>query len=131
MSAVDAIANDNQANGHGRIGAPLYKDQWPNRKVAKIASLVAQGHSGTSIAAELNDGTTPNQIAAMVCYWGITPKSSDPRKTYVDVAVPLCAKHRTILATEAERRGMGLPELIARMAETICRDGLFGAVLDG
>lgn len=114
-----------------RVGAPLYKDQWPNRKVAKIASLVAQGHSGTSIAGELNDGTTPNQIAAMVCHWGISPKSSDPRFTYVDVPVPLAAKFRTTLAEEAKRRGMDLPELVAKMAETICRDSLFGAVLDG
>lgn len=67
----------------------------------------------------------------MVCHWGITPKSSDPRKTYVDVAVPLRAKHRTIPALEAERRGLTLPELVARMAETICKDGLYEAVLDG
>ncbi len=53
------------------------------------------GHSGTSIAAELADGTTPDQIACMVGHWGIAPKSSDPRFTYVDVRVPLAAKFRT------------------------------------
>ncbi len=131
MSAVNAVANDNQANSHGRIGAPLYKDQWPNRKVARVASMAAMGYSSTVIASILADGSTGNQVAHMIHHWGIRPKSSDPRKTYADVAVPLCAKHRTILALEAERRGMDLPELIARMAETICRDGLFGAVLDG
>lgn len=114
-----------------RVGAPLYSDQWPNRKVARVASMVARGYSGTAIAAELNDGTTPNQVSSMVQHWGISPKSSDPRFTYVDVPVPLAAKFRTTLAEEARRRGLELPDLVAKMAETICRDGLFGAVLDG
>lgn len=33
--------------------------------MARIAAMVAKGHSGTAIAAELNDGTTPNQVASM------------------------------------------------------------------
>lgn len=44
--------------------------------------------------------------------------------------VPLCAKHWTILALEAERRGMDLPALLQKVAETLCRDGLFEAALD-
>lgn len=115
-----------------RIGAPLFSDTWPNLKVARIAAMVAKGYSGTAIAAELADGTTPNQISAMVWKWGISAKSAtDTRFTYADVPTPLAAKFRTQLAEEARRRGMELPELVARMAETICRDGLFGAVLDG
>ncbi|MGV8952834.1 MAG: hypothetical protein ACOH2M_17170 [Cypionkella sp.] len=113
-----------------RVGAPLFSDKWPNAKVARVAAMVAKGYSGTAIAAEINDGTTPNEVSAMVWKWQITPKSSDPRHTYVDVPVPLAAKFRTTLAAEAASRGMELPELVARMAETICRDGLFGAVLD-
>ena len=53
------------------------------------------------------------------------------RLVYGKVPVPLAAKFRTTLAAEAMRRGMQLPELVAKMAETICRDGLLGAVLDG
>lgn len=113
-----------------RIGARLFADQWSNIKVARIASMVGRGYSGTAIAAEIDDGTTPNQISAMVWKWGISPKSADPRHTYADVPVPLAAKFRTTLAEEARHRGMELPELIAKVAETICRDGLFGAVLD-
>ncbi|MEO9299001.1 hypothetical protein [Devosia alba] len=113
-----------------RVGAPLFSDRWPNAKVARIAAMVAKGYSGTAIAAELQDGTTPNQVSSMVGHWGIAAKCSDPRFTYADVPVPLAAKFRTTLAAEATRRGMELPELVAKMAETICRDGLFGAVLD-
>lgn len=113
-----------------RVGAPLYSDRWSNAKCARIAMMVAKGYSGTAIAAELNDGTTPNHISGMVKHWGIAAKSSDPRHTYIDVPVPLAAKFRTDLAAEAKRRGLDLPGLMAKMAETICRDGLFGAVLD-
>ena len=114
-----------------RVGAPLFSDTWPNLKVARIASLVTKGYSCTAIAAELNDGTTQNQVASMVVRWGISAKGKDARHTYADVPVPLAAKFRTTLAEEARRRGMELPDLVAKMAETICRDGLFGAVLDG
>lgn len=115
---------------HTLVGAPLFPDKWPSAKVARIAAMVAKGYSGTAIAAELNDGTTPNQVASMACHWGIAAKRSDPRFTYADVPVPLAAKFRTTLAAKATRRGMELPELMAEMAETICRDGLSGAVLE-
>jgi len=111
-----------------RVGAPLFSDVWPNRKVARVASLLAKGYSCASIAKELGDGTTANQITALASFWKITPKGE--RHTYAPVPVPLSGRHRTVLAAEALRRGMELPELVARMAETICRDGLFGAVLD-
>ncbi|WIJ26599.1 hypothetical protein [Devosia sp. RR2S18] len=113
-----------------RVGAPLYSDVWPNRKVAKVAFLLAKGYSCTAIATELSDGTKQNQVASMALHWGISAKGTDRRHTYADVPVPLAAKFRTTLAAEASRRGIDLPELVARMAETICRDGLFGAVLD-
>lgn len=124
-------ANGSDGQAIGRAGAPLYVDKWSNEKCVRIAALVTKGYSGTAIAAELADGTTPNQIASMVWKWKITPPSSDPRFTYVDVPVPLAAKFRTDLAAEARRRGMELPELLQKVAETLCRDGLFGAVLDG
>lgn len=114
-----------------RADSGLFADTWPNLKVPRMASMVARGYSGTAIAAELADGTTPNQISPMVWKWGISAKSAtDPRFTYADVPTPLAAKFRTQLAEEARRRGMELPELVTRMAETICRDGPFGAVLD-
>lgn len=114
-----------------RLGAPLFQDKLPNKKVARIAALSAKGYTPTSIAAMLGDGTTRNQIASMTKIWGITAKSeTETRNTWADIPVPLCGKHRTALALEAERRGIELSELMTRMAETICRDDLFGAVLD-
>ena len=115
-----------------RVGAPLYADVWPNRKVARVASLSALGYTPTSIAAMLDDGTTRNQIASMTKAWGITAKSdTETRNTWADLRVPLCGRHRTALAIEAERRGIELPELMTKLAEAIVRDGLFDAVLDG
>lgn len=113
-----------------RTGGGLFADKWPNIKVARITAMVAKGYSCTAIAAELDDGTTQNQVASMVVHWGISAKGKDARHTYADVPVPLAAKFRTTLAEEARHRGMELPELIAKVAETVCRDGLFGAVLD-
>ncbi len=113
-----------------RKGHPLFADQWPNMKVAKVASLISKGYSCTAIAAELNDGTTSNQIASMVVHWGILPKSSDQRHTYCDVPVPLAASSRTRIAEEARRRGVEMPELMAQVMMTMCRDGLYSAILD-
>lgn len=114
-----------------RIGAPLYTDVWPNKKVARVAALAAKGYSAPAIAAEISDGSTPSQIAHMIWVWGIQAGSSDARRTYADVPVPLAAKHRTALAAEAKRRGMDMSELLQQVAVTLCQDNLFGAVLDG
>jgi hypothetical protein len=131
MTAAAATSNVTVLQPRGRVGAPLYRDQWSNAKCVRIATMVAHGYSGTAIAAELYDGTTPNQVSSMVEHWGIAPKSSDPRFSYVDVPVPLSAIHRTALAAEARQRGMELSELLQKVAVTLCRDDLFGAVLDG
>jgi hypothetical protein len=111
-----------------RVGAPLFIDQWPNAKVAKVAVMIGRGYSYQAIADALADGTTANQITALASFWKIAPKGE--RHTYAPVTVSLSGRHRSVLAGEAGRRGMELPELVAKIAETICRDGLFGAVLD-
>ena len=53
-----------------RVGPPLYSDRWSNAKCTRIAAMVSKGYSCTAIAAELNDGIRPNQIANMVVHWG-------------------------------------------------------------
>ncbi|WP_425033567.1 hypothetical protein [Pelagibacterium sp.] len=113
-----------------RVGHPLFGDQWPNSKAAKVAAMLANGYSAPAIAAELNDGTSANAIRAMARHWGLTPKSTDPRHTYCDVSVPLAAKYRTKLAEEARKRGVEMPELMAQVMMTMCRDGLYSAILD-
>lgn len=130
-SAPLKAANCNTpASVSGRIGAPLFADKWSNAKCARIAAMITKGYSCAAIALEISDGTTPNEIASMVSNWGIRPNSSDHRRTYTDVPVPLAAKSRTALAEEAKRRGLELPALVATIAETVCRDDLFSAVLD-
>ncbi|WEJ31988.1 hypothetical protein [Devosia sp. SD17-2] len=125
------IAAPNVSPRNGKPGTPPYADVWPNRKVARVAALAAKGYSAPAIAAEISDGSTPSQIAHMIWVWGIQAGSSDTRRSYADVPVPLAAKHRTALAAEAKRRGMDLSELLQKVAVTLCRDDLFGAVLDG
>jgi len=124
------IAATEHSPHNDRLGAPPYADVWPNRKVARVAALAAKGYSAPAIAAEINDGSTSNQIAHMIWVWGIQARSSDTRRSYADVPVPLAAKHRTALAAEAKRRGVDLSELLQQVAITLCRDDLFSAVLD-
>lgn len=124
-----AASNVTILQPRGRVGAPLFQDTWPNKKVARVASMAVQGYTAKSIAARLADGTTVNQITGMISDWGLQQMGS--RHSYAAVPVELTGMHRTKLADEAQSRGMEMPELIAKMTAAICRDGLFEAVLDG
>ena len=58
---------------------PALSDTWPNLTVARVAAMVPGGNRVTSIAAELNDSKTPNDVSAMGWNLGIALKSADPR----------------------------------------------------
>jgi len=112
----------------GPVGG-LYADKWENRKAALVASMAARGYTAKTIAFSLADGTTVNEVTAMLSDWGLKQKGS--RHSYAAVPVELTGMHRTRLADEAQRRGLEMPELVAKITATICRDELFDAVLDG
>lgn len=124
-----ATSNVTVLQPRGRVGAPLYRDQWSNAKCVRIASMAAAGYTAKSIASRMADGTTANDVTAMLSDWGLKQKGS--RHSYAAVPVELTGMHRTRLADEAQRRGMEMPELLAKITATICRDELFDAVLDG
>ncbi len=111
-----------------RVGAPLYSDQWSNRKAALVAFRIGQGVPYPAIARELNDGTTTASLRRMAREWQIRPDKMRPG--YAPVPVPLFGEHRTAILQEAKRRGRSLPELIGEVTAIIVRDDMFGAVID-
>lgn len=112
-----------------KLGAPLFSEHWSNRKVAKIAYMAGQGYSAPSIEVALGERGTANTIAHMLNEWGIYTNS--PMPTYTRVGVPMAAKHRTQLATEARRRDQEMPELCRMILTQVAQDELYAAVLEG
>jgi len=112
-----------------RLGAPLFTERWSNRKSAWIGYLAGQGYTSPQIEAELGERGTANTIGHMLNEWGIY--LNGPLYTYAKVPVPLAAKHRTMLATEARKRETGLPDLCARILTQVAFDRLYAAVLEG
>jgi hypothetical protein len=112
-----------------KLGAPLFSEHWSNRKVAKIAYMAGQGYSAPSIEVALRETGTANTIAHMLNEWGIYANA--PLPTYARIPVPMAAKHRTLLATEARRRDMEMPELCRMILTQVAQDELYAAVLEG
>ena len=112
-----------------RLGAPLFSEQWRNRKVAKIAYMAGQGYSAPSIEVALGEVGTANTIAHMLNEWGFYLNGE--MHTYAKIPVPMAAKHRTMLAAEARERDMEMPALCAAILTQIAVDRLYNAVLEG
>ena len=113
-----------------RLGHPLFVEKWSNRRAFRIGLMTGQGMTAPAIARALGDGVPPNLITAMLSEWG--HKLDGDRHTHGPVKVMLSAKHRTMLADEAMRRGIDMPELCRRLLVQIAQDGdtLFPAILD-
>lgn len=112
-----------------RLGAPLFRDRWANRKAAKIAYMAGQGYSAPSIAVALGERGAEHLIATMLNEWGFM--LNGPMHTYSKIPVPMAAKHRTMLAEEARSRDMEMPELCTAILTQIAVDRLYNAVLEG
>lgn len=111
-----------------RLGAPLFKEIWTNRKSFWIGVYTGQGLTAKRICDRYNDGSVPNMITAMWSNWEYA--SGESQHTYAAVPVPLSGIHRTLIDTEAEARGMEMGEICAAVMETVARENLWKAVLE-
>lgn len=111
-----------------RLGAPLFVERWSNRKAFKIGVMAGQGMTASAICKALNDGSTPNLITAMFSEWGF--RASQGEHTHRPVKVVLAGRHRTMLADEARRRQVDMPELCRRVLVQVAQDTLYSAILD-
>lgn len=111
-----------------RVGHPLFREVWSNKKCFKIGLMAGQGMTAAAICSVLNDGSTPNLITAMFSEWGF--RASEGEHTHRPVKVMLAGRHRTMLAGEARSRNLDLPELCRRILVQIAQDRLYAAILD-
>lgn len=112
-----------------RIGHDLFKEVWSNRKAFWIGLYTGQGLSAPAIEKALGEQDTANVIAHMVNVWGY--RLAGDQHTYEKVRVPMAARHRTMLAEEAMKREMELPELCRRVLVQVATDDLFKAIIEG
>lgn len=112
-----------------RLGAPLFSEKWSNRKCAWIGLYAGKGYPAPAIEVALRETHTANTIAHMLNEWGIYLNGE--MHTYAKIPVPMAAKHRTMLATEAMSRDMEMPELCQRILTQVAQDRLYAAVLEG
>lgn len=112
-----------------RLGAPLFAERWTNRKAFWIGVHTGRGLTAQRICDRLNDGVQPNMITAMWSHWEYSVTTTE--HTYAAVPVPLSGIHRTMIDAEAERRGMDIQELAQAILESVARDQLWTAVLEG
>jgi hypothetical protein len=112
-----------------RLGHPLFQERWSNRRAFKIGLMTGQGMTAPAIARALGDGVPPNLITAMLSEWG--HKLEGDRHTHGPVKIMLAAKHRTLLADEARKRDLDMPELCRRVLVQVAQDQLWKAVIDG
>jgi hypothetical protein len=111
-----------------RVGAPLFKEIWTNRKSFWIGVYTGQGLTATSITRRYEDGSTPNMITAMWSQWEYS--SGETQHTYAAVPVPLSGIHRTMIDAEAERRNMDMQDICRAVLETVAKENLWKALLD-
>lgn len=111
-----------------RVGAPLFAERWTNRKAFWIGVYTGQGLTAQRICDRLADGAQPNMITAMTSFWGYQSKETD--HTYAPVRIALSGIHRSKIDAEAERRGMDISDLCAKVMTQVARDDLFKAILD-
>lgn len=107
-----------------RKGAPLFADQWPNKKVARIVELAVSGATARSICDDLADGTLPNEVRVMLSHWGIKERHTVP------VPVHLNSKLRAKLFDDARERGKDGHELLADCARHTIKDTLYEGIID-
>ncbi|MGV8950096.1 MAG: hypothetical protein ACOH2M_03260 [Cypionkella sp.] len=112
-----------------RVGAPLFRERWSNQRAFWIGVYTGQGLTAQRVCDRLNDGAQPNMITAMTSFWGYQSKETD--HTYAPVRIALSGIHRTKIDAEAERRGMDISEISRAVMETVAREELWKAVLDG
>ena len=110
-----------------RVGAPLFRERWSNRKAFRIGVMAGQGLSVPAICKELGDGTTENVISTMLAEWGFAQPG---KRTHRPVKVMLSGKHRTMIYTEAKARGTDMSELCRRILVQVAQDRLYAAILD-
>lgn len=112
-----------------RLGHPLFKEVWSNRRAFWIGVYAGQGMSTPAICDRLGDGVTPNTISGMLSHWGY--RLPEGKHSYGPVKVMLAAKDRTRIAAEAKARDTDMSELSRRVLVAVARDQLWRAVLDG
>ena len=112
-----------------RVGAPLFAERWSNRKSFWIGVYTGRGLTAQRVCDRLADGVTPNMITAMWSHWEYSLSSNE--HTYAAVPVPLSGIHRTAIDAEAEARGMDISEICRAVMETVAKEQLWSAVLDG
>lgn len=130
MARRRAVTSDTNLFGEElpRMGAPLFKEIWTNRKSFWIGVYTGQGLTAASICRRYSDGSTPNMITAMWSQWEYA--AGETQHTYAAVPVSLSGIHRTMIDTEAEARGMHMGEIVQAVMETVAKENLWKALLD-
>jgi hypothetical protein len=124
------VAEDSNLFGEPlpRLGAPLFKEIWTNRKAFWIGVYTGQGLTAQRICDRLGDGALPNMITAMTSHWGY--HSPETEHTYAAVRIALSGIHRSKIDAEAERRGMDISDICRAVMETTARDDMWKAILE-
>lgn len=111
-----------------RLGHPLFRERWDNRKAFWIGVYAGQGYSGPAIEEELGEHGTANTITHMCNMWGF--RLPEGRYGYGEVTVRLHARFRTAHAREARERKTTMPDLFAQILTKVAQDDLWRAILD-
>lgn len=107
-------------------GANLFVERWSNAKAAHIGFHLGQCLPFTEVAKILNDGTSPETLRSRAYTWRLPVKG---RKS--GVLVSLTPAKRALMMKQAAKLNITPEEFLKAICETVIRDDLYNAVVDG
>ncbi|MGB3338708.1 MAG: hypothetical protein WBA73_16155 [Devosia sp.] len=107
-------------------GQPLPRRS--NLWAVRVGFWFGRGHSATSVAAIVGEGTSAGTVAGQVRRAGLLEDAY--RGTVIPFELP--SWQRNIIAEQATRRGLSMQQIIHQVLEsTLVLDDLYNAVTDG